>query len=253
MCETRICVRRSSGDRRLIRSLSKDLLTKSTTVDRERLYPPRYFNLTSREHDWFIGDWTLLPRFLKPVPRLPTCESCLSPLLGGHRARRLQDFRSLEVWLEIQRPIRSSSWFDLSRCVFQRAPRRIVVKLSSSLFSPYAVVRRVGVALLESREWSSKSRRSHPFFKQALANSRSLGVIRSIPIVRRSIKSFESQSLAWLTTRRHQASPHSSNIVDEFLCCPDLCLGALGSLYIYCNMITPSDHKSIEVMYLLLK
>ncbi len=58
----------------------------------------------------------------------------------------------------------------------QRAPRRIVVEPSSSLIISCRAVCRVGVALPKSRDWPSKSSRSHPFVKQASAESRSSGL-----------------------------------------------------------------------------
>ena len=138
-------------------------------------------------------------------------EEFLAEPTAGDRCR-FRDFRSPEMCSE-------------------SAPKTMVVEPSSSLIPPCRAVCRVGVTLSESEEWPSKSFKSHRFVKKPPAESRSSGLIRNIPFVRRSINLSESQSSAYATTRWHQTSPHSSNIAGEFLCCLRLCLGALGSPY----------------------
>ena len=105
-----------------------------------------------------------------------------------------------------------------SSSVFQRPSKRI--EPSSSLISPCGAVCRVGVVLSKPAEWPSKTTRSHPFVRQAPAESRSSSLIRSISVVRRFIKPSESRSFAWLITGQPQARPHSSHIDCENLCYP---------------------------------
>lgn len=143
--------------------------------DRSRLEP---LDIVSIGHRRSASDWSLLPVGADEVEKRPV------PL--------------------------SRSWFEFTSSLPQRSPSIIVVEPSQSLIPACKAKPGFGVTVPESIERPSKSPMLRPFLKQASAESRSAGVIRSNPAVRKSIKASESQSLACSKIRRHQASPHAS-------------------------------------------
>ncbi len=182
-CETEICMRRTSDDRRLIWFLSKEFFAESTIEDRCRLYSSECIDSISRRREKSAVNWTLSLKWSRSVAKLLTCESWSSSLLEKLETRRLRDFRTSKVCSRIQRSVwLLSSWFELF-FVSQRASKKLMIESSSLLISLCRAVCRVDVTLLESKERSSKSPRSHSFVKQTRAESRSSSLIRSISVV----------------------------------------------------------------------